>query len=119
MRQDVDIKVTEDGAALVVALAGEVDLRSAGRLGVALNGVVRHGTGPVVVDLSELRFMDSSGLALLVNAARRLDHAGRGFAIAVPPGPPRRAIELARLDRALIVQGDRPAALSAIDRLAA
>jgi anti-anti-sigma factor len=119
MRQDVEIEVTEDGAALVVALAGEVDLRSAGRLGVALNAVVRHGSGPVVVDLGGLRFMDSSGLALLVNAARRLEHADRGFAIAAPPGPPRRAIELARLDRALVVLGDRRAALSALDRLAA
>jgi anti-anti-sigma factor len=119
MRQDVEITATEDGTTLVVALAGEVDLRSAGRLGVALNAVVRRGASPVVVDLSELRFIDSSGLALLVNAARRLDHAGRGFAIAAPPGPPRRAIELARLDRALVVRGDRSAALAAVGRLAA
>ena len=119
MRHDVEIEVTEDGATLVVALAGEVDLRSAGRLGVALNAVLRRGGGPVVVDLGALRFIDSSGLALLVNAARRLDQAGRGFAIAAPPGPPRRAIELARLDRALVVRGDRAAARSALDRLAA
>ena len=46
MRHDVEIEVTEDGATLVVALAGEVDLRSAGRLGVALNAVLRRGGGP-------------------------------------------------------------------------
>jgi anti-sigma B factor antagonist len=119
MQHDVEITVTEDGATRVVALAGEVDLRCAGRLGVALNAAVRGGTGPVVVDLSELRFIDSSGLALLVNVARRLDHAGRGFAVVAPPGSPRRAIELARLDRALVVLGDRSAALAAVGPLAA
>ena len=60
-----------------------------------------------------------SKIRVLVNAARRLDHAGRAFVVAVPPGAPRRAIELARLDRALILQGDRSAALSAVDGLAA
>jgi anti-anti-sigma regulatory factor len=56
----------------------------------------------------------SSGIALLLNAFRRLDHAGRQLAIACPLGSPRRASELTALDRQLPMYETRQDALTAL-----
>jgi len=58
--------------------------------------------------------VDSSGIALLLNAFRRLDHAGRQLAIACPSGSPRRAFELTALDRQLPMYETRRDALTAL-----
>ena len=58
--------------------------------------------------------MDSSGIALLINTFRSLDHAGRELAIACPRGPQRRAFELTALDRELPMHETREAALAAV-----
>lgn len=53
----------------------------------------------LVVDLSDVCFMDSTGLALMLNAARRLTRRQLGFAVACgPAGPVRRAFDVAGLD---------------------
>ena len=75
MRHDVEIEVTEDGAALVVARAREVDQRSARRLRVAHNAGVRPREGPVVVDRGQRPIMETTGRAQLVNAAPPRDQA--------------------------------------------
>ena len=48
----------------------------------------------VVVDLTQVGFMDSTGLALLINANRRLTLRRKGFAVVCPPGPLRRVFEI-------------------------
>jgi anti-anti-sigma regulatory factor len=58
--------------------------------------------------------MDSSGIALLLNAFRHLDHSGRQLAIAGPMGSPRRAFELIALDRQLPLHETRQEALAAV-----
>jgi anti-sigma B factor antagonist len=54
----------------VVALSGEVDAHSAPRLGSRLFGLAEEGKTGVVVDLSEVTFMDSTGIGVLLNALR-------------------------------------------------
>ena len=81
----------------VVTLSGELDLLGAPRLSVLLSEVMRSGTGGLVVDLTDLEFIDSTGIATLLNALRRLTRQSRRMAIVVRPGPVRRALEIARL----------------------
>jgi anti-sigma B factor antagonist len=64
-----------EGVAAVVAVAGELDLANASGLGASLAALLRAGRD-VVVDMRELRFADSSGLAALVRA-RDLAHFHR------------------------------------------
>lgn len=62
-----DLAVEEDGATLKLLLTGELDLVSEAVLAEALADA---GARPVRIDLSELAFMDSSGLRALLGAAR-------------------------------------------------
>src|SRR5207247_9219934 len=69
-----------DPPSAVVALVGEHDTYSAGRLDGELAVLLDEGRH-IVVDLREAEFIDSSTLGVLLNAARDAEHAGRGFTL--------------------------------------
>ena len=60
----------EDGTP-VIYLSGELDLLSAERFGTAIDAALGGHPGRLIVDASGLNFMDSSGIVLLISAARR------------------------------------------------
>lgn len=63
----------------LLAVAGELDIATAPRMIAALNDAFVELERPLVVDLSSVDFMDSTGLALLMNAHRRVKRSGQGF----------------------------------------
>jgi anti-sigma B factor antagonist len=79
---ELTIELFRDGDARIVLLRGELDLASAPALEEALRRV-ESGSGRLVVDLSELSFIDSTGIHLLLQAHLRT--AGR---LSLRPGPP-------------------------------
>jgi anti-sigma B factor antagonist len=94
----------------VLAVEGEIDIATAPRMIAALNEVLAEIESPLVVDLSSVVFMDSTGLALLMNARRRVVRLGQGFAIVCPPGPIGRVFEIADMVESLRVFPDRESA---------
>jgi anti-sigma B factor antagonist len=97
----------------LLEVTGEIDIASAARLMTGLNETVGDCDKPVVVDLSEVDFMDSTGLALLLNANRRLARRDKGFAIVCGGGPVRRVFEITDMVGTLNVHADRDAATNA------
>ena len=84
----------------VIEAVGEVDLTTAPQLREALLGAVgdTEASG-VIVDLSKVDFIDSAGLALLVEARKRLSPNGRTLSILLTPGrQPERVLKLGRFD---------------------
>lgn len=69
------------GDADVLTVCGEVDLATAPLVRETLRALIEDGTGPVVVDLSEVPFMDSSGVHVLVESHRALASQNRRLAI--------------------------------------
>ena len=61
-----------EGGASVVKIIGELDISSVESVRAALEPIVRRQPSTLVFDLSELRFMDSSGLALLVTVVEQV-----------------------------------------------
>lgn len=62
----------------VVALRDEIDIATAALIAPALDGATADGSPYVVIDLTEVSFLDCSGLTLLCRARRRaLDRDGR------------------------------------------
>jgi anti-anti-sigma factor len=75
--------VARDGELERITLAGELDLASTGHVEPVLRG---NGVEQRLLDLSDLTFMDSSGLRLILSAhaaARR-----EGWSLQIVPGPP-------------------------------
>jgi anti-anti-sigma factor len=63
----------DDAGVRVVRLVGEIDISNADALGEKLDRVVGDGHERLVADLSGLEFMDSSGIAMLLRAAKRVE----------------------------------------------
>src|SRR5215208_3419361 len=91
---DLNITRSDEEGVHVVEPRGDVDLASAPALSSVLREEVADGPEEVVVDLTETTHLDSTGVAVLLNAQRRLTRAGSRFAVVAPAGPPRRVLEL-------------------------
>jgi len=91
---------------VVVAVGGECDLYEAPRLETALSEARAEG-GRVLVDLSELLFIDSSALGVLVKAKRFLEDTGCELVLVAPSREVMRTLSVAGLDTVFaIVDGD-------------
>jgi anti-sigma B factor antagonist len=60
-----------------MAVEGDIDLAIAPRLEKDLLHAIRVGTGDVVIDFTDVTFLDSSGVHVLINAAAALVDQGR------------------------------------------
>lgn len=110
----LDVREGHEDGARVLDLSGELDAASAPALRERLAELATRADGPVVIDLSGLVFIDSTGLSVLLNAKRRLRRHDRRFAIACPPGHVRRILEVTRLLEALGCHVSRHDALDAV-----
>lgn len=72
------IDVVDDGTVCVIAVTGEIDIEHAGDLA-AVGRLVSESqrASHVVIDLGNVRFMDSTGLGALVEIHNAAAHAGR------------------------------------------
>jgi anti-anti-sigma factor len=109
--QTFSVRVLTDAAALVLEVEGEVDMLTAPAVLKAVEEVP-DGTLWVVVDLTKVSFLDSSGLNTLVQARRALDARQMTMRLVVPTGGAiRRVFEITRLTEALTIVDTREAAL--------
>jgi anti-sigma B factor antagonist len=106
-------RISADSSELL-AVRGEIDIATSPRLIAALNELVTDSASAVVVDLTAVEFMDSTGLALLVRAQRRMRKRGRGFAVVCPDGPVRRIFEITDMVGTLRVSPTREGAFAAL-----
>ena len=92
------VGLAERGDALVLSLAGELDLADAPALREALRRAVERSPKRLVVDLAEVTFVDSTVLGAFVEAQSKLAD-GHVFVLAAPGLEVRRALEVSGLDR--------------------
>ena len=104
------VKRTRSDGYEVLTVDGELEIATAPRMLAALNEALADMAVPLIVDLSRVVFMDSTGLALLMNARRRARRRGQGFAIVCPGGPISRVFEIADMVESLRVCPDRESA---------
>jgi len=95
------IEADSEGALQIVSVSGELDQGTEPQLREALATALDRGDGPVLVNLTACRFIDSTGLGLLVEAKRRLGEAQRRFAVCCPDEDVRRLLELTGIDEAV------------------
>ena len=90
-----DISILQHDGLSVVRMSGELDLASSDQLGALLSELSDQ---TVVVDLAELTFIDSSGIAALVAAKDRLQSTGRDLVLTRPQRNVDRVLEMTGLE---------------------
>jgi len=102
MGAPVGIEVERDGFRTVVRCSGEIDQSTAPRLTHALGDAMGSDAAEVQLDLTEVQFMDSTGLHAVIMAATSAESVGMRFTVA-PSRPVERLLEMAGVRD--IVQG--------------
>jgi anti-sigma B factor antagonist len=70
------VRIEAGNAGCTLSLAGELDMANAATLEAELDRAADAGAAPITVDMRELEFIDSTGIAALVAAHRRLNDRG-------------------------------------------
>ena len=104
--------VERNGNAVVIRLAGELDLYNAEAVRSVLLEECALRPERVVVDLSRVEFIDSTALGVLIEARTKLEDR-RAFLLASPALETRRALEISGLDRHFGMHDTLDGALSA------
>lgn len=101
---------TRDGVR-VLALAGEMDMSNAPQVRQRLDGSLGAGSRQVIVELSLLTFIDSSGIGELVAAAKALRASGGALVLASPAPHVARVFEITKLGDVVVIAESFEAAL--------
>lgn len=90
-----EFEFDQQNGILVATVSGEVDSSNAGELGLALSDRLPSAANALILDLSAVSYLDSSGIALLFDLGRRLGARRQTMRLVVPPeAPMRRMLEL-------------------------
>ena len=112
IREDPVAGIDRIDGSTVVRLAGELDLYNAHTVREALIAACEESPDRLVVDLSDVNFIDSTALGVLIEARTRLENR-RGFLLAAPGLETRRALEISGLDKHFTVHESLDEALAA------
>jgi anti-sigma B factor antagonist len=96
---DLAVEIGSRDSWTVIGVAGEIDLFTAPKLREQFLGTLDQegADARLVVDLSRVTFMDSTGLGVLIGALRRINERGGRMALVCADGPVLRVLELTRL----------------------
>jgi anti-sigma B factor antagonist len=103
-----------DSGTHLIALRGEIDVHSAPRLGSRLFGLVEDGTSRVIVDLSDVTFIDSTGIGVLLNALRHFSLRHARMVLVCPTERVLRPFQVTGLIRRLTIFENREHALAGL-----
>ena len=87
----------------VLPLEGEIDLHVSPRVERALASIIKNRPRSIIVDLSGVRFIDSSGLAVLIRAMQDIQKYGGKLTLSGLNGHVRPIFEMARLDQVFLI----------------
>lgn len=107
----MNMDTQEQGGTVVVALAGEIDLQHSPNVRRQLMELMFERRD-VVVDLAAVSYMDSSGIASLVEAYQMARKNATRFVLAAVSQPVMRVLQLARLDKVFTLADSVDAALA-------
>jgi anti-sigma B factor antagonist len=106
--RDVDDRTT------IVSVDGEIHVSTAPEFSGVLSAAVAGGRTSLVLDLTGVTFIDSTGLSVLLNALRRVTRAGGAMALVCSNPTVLRLFEITRLDSTFDIHAELEQALAAV-----
>jgi anti-sigma B factor antagonist len=101
-----DIKTSDDSGVVIARIEGEMDISNASSVEDRLTAAVPNSALGMVLDLSDLSFVDSSGVELFFRLGERLEDRRQRLAVALPEDAPvKRVFEIVRFSEKLPLAG--------------
>jgi anti-sigma B factor antagonist len=102
----LEVTTQDAGGQVTISLKGELDLSSVGKVQEELRRVEAEAPALLVLDLSDLTFLDSTGLRAVVTADERARENGRRFVVVRGPDAVQRVFAITRLEERLEMVDD-------------
>lgn len=97
----------------VVSLSGEIDIADRPSIGGRITDLAHRCPGDVVIDLTDVTYLDSSGVGMLLATNHVLSTRGRRCVVICPASAvPRRVLDIARISMVMPVVETEPEALN-------
>jgi anti-sigma B factor antagonist len=109
---EIETEFLDDGTR-ILSIAGEIDLNTAPTFRTELLAAIGSGA-TVMLDLAGCGFLDCSGLAVLVEAKKRLNGSRQCLTLVVPQPDIIRVFKMTRLDRLFQIHPSRGAAVGGV-----
>lgn len=93
------LRIEQRGDALVVTIGGELTMENVPDLKQEVEKTLKGDYGKLVLELSEVSFIDSSGIGFLVSMSTRVTNAGKSFSLLRPSPQVTKTLELVQLIR--------------------
>jgi anti-sigma B factor antagonist len=106
--------MAHEPAPVVVAPEGEIDLHASPMVKDQIEPLIAQQRPKVIVDLAAVSYIDSSGLAVLIEAMQRIQAYGGKFGLCGLRDNVRHIFNIARLDQIFPIYTDQSAALATI-----
>lgn len=105
---DLEFAITREtkGTTTVVSVRGDVDVATSPQLRAELQSAIDGGAEEVVVDVSEMDFIDSAGLGVLIGALKRAREANARLVLRGVQPSPRKVLGITGLDEMFTIEGD-------------
>ncbi len=97
------LNVSGDDGHRVLRVSGDVDLSTAPVLEQQLKELIDDGARAIVLDITDLKFIDAAGLSVLVRAADRLRRCDGGLQLRSPSRSVRKVLQITGLDTIFLV----------------
>ncbi len=104
MRLKLDKRETDQG--VIITVDGEVDLYTSRDLRTAILAASPRNNKTLAVDLRHVPYMDSSGVATLVEGLKRAGQTGAAFVLLAPSSAVMKVLQLSRLDTVFDILAD-------------
>jgi anti-sigma B factor antagonist len=103
-----------DPSTTVITVEGELHVSTAPEFSTSLNAAIAEGKTAVVLDMTDVAFIDSTGLSVLLNALRRVTRRGGRLAIVCTNPTVLRLFEITRLDSTFDIHPDVDSAVARV-----
>src|SRR5919107_2506486 len=103
-----------DNDTRVISVSGEIHVTTAPEFSQRLNDAIAAGTRGVVIDMTGVEFIDSTGLSVLLNGLRRVTRAEGRLALVVSNPTVLRLFEITRLDSTFDIAPTRDEAIERV-----
>jgi anti-sigma B factor antagonist len=101
-------------SAEVLELRGDIDLNEKPKVAAQLEPLIERQITGIVIDLSQVPYVDSSGLAIFIDALQRVQQYGGKLALAGLQENVRLVFQISRLDKVFSIFNDSQSALAAV-----
>ncbi len=101
---ELEIETQERDGACIVVVEGEVDLNTSPKLRTVLTKQIPRNVNAVEVDLRAVPYMDSSGVATLIEGLRAAVSSDAKFALVAPSSAVLKVLKLSRLDSVFTIR---------------